>query len=56
VLDPVWDMYAYIIKLRGRTATLLERDDRIPTIDEVHVEVLKANKFIENKTSALTAG
>ena len=55
VLDPVWEMYAHTIKLCGRTATLLEWDDRIPTFDEVHAEALKANKFIENTTPALTS-
>ncbi len=55
VLDPVWEMYAHTIKLCGRTATLLEWDDRIPTFDEVHAEALKANKFIENKTPALAS-
>ena len=30
----------------GRTATLLEWDDRIPSFDEVHHEALKANKFL----------
>jgi uncharacterized protein (UPF0276 family) len=54
VLDPVWEMYAHTIKLCGRTATLLEWDDHIPTFDEVHAEALKANKFIENKTPTLT--
>jgi uncharacterized protein (UPF0276 family) len=55
VLDPVWEMYAHTIKLCGRTATLLEWDDRIPTFDEVHAEALKANQFIENKTPTLTS-
>ncbi len=41
VLDPVWKLYAHAIKLVGRTATLLEWDDRIPTFDEVHQEALK---------------
>jgi hypothetical protein len=49
VLDPVWKMYAHAIKLVGKTATLLEWDDRIPTFDEVHHEALKANKFIEKE-------
>jgi uncharacterized protein (UPF0276 family) len=45
VLDPVWKMYAHAAKLTGRTATLLEWDDRIPSFDEVHREALKAGKF-----------
>ncbi len=46
VLDPVWKMYAHAIKRVGRTATLLEWDDRIPSFDEVHREALKATKFL----------
>lgn len=46
VLDPVWKMYAHAIRSVGRTATLLEWDDRIPTFTEVHREALKANRFL----------
>jgi uncharacterized protein (UPF0276 family) len=46
VLDPVWQMYAHAIGRAGRTATLLEWDDRIPSFDEVHAEALKANRFL----------
>ena len=55
VLDPVWKMYAHAIKLVGKTATLLEWDDRIPTFDEVHNEALKATKFIESQLQTTTA-
>jgi len=48
VLDPVWKLYAHAIKRIGRTATLLEWDDRIPSFDEVHREALKANRFLPN--------
>ncbi len=46
VLDPVWKLYAHAIARIGRTATLLEWDDRIPSFDEVHGEALKANRFL----------
>jgi len=46
VLDPVWKLYAHATRLAGRTATLLEWDDSIPSFDEVHHEALKANQFI----------
>ena len=46
VLDPVWKMYAHAIARTGRTATLLEWDDRIPSFGEVHAEALKANNFL----------
>ena len=47
VVDPVWNLYNLAIQLTGKTATLLEWDDRIPTFDEVHHEALKANRFID---------
>jgi uncharacterized protein (UPF0276 family) len=40
-------MYAHAMKKIGRTATLLEWDDRIPSFEEVHNEALKALKFQE---------
>ncbi len=46
VIDPVWQLYARAIQRTGKTATLLEWDDHIPTFDEVHHEALKANRFI----------
>jgi uncharacterized protein (UPF0276 family) len=46
VLDPVWKMYAHAIRRTGRTATLLEWDDRIPSFDEVHAEALKAGRHL----------
>jgi hypothetical protein len=52
VLDPVWKMYAHAMKLVGRTATLLEWDDSIPSFEEVHHEALKANQFIEKLENA----
>ena len=47
VIDPVWKLYARALQLAGKTATLLEWDDHIPTFDEVHHEALKANQFIQ---------
>jgi uncharacterized protein (UPF0276 family) len=46
VLDPVWKLYAQAIRRIGRTATLLEWDDRIPNFEEVHREAKKANRFL----------
>jgi hypothetical protein len=46
VLEPVWKMYAHAIRRVGRTATLLEWDDRIPSFDEVHSEALKAARHL----------
>jgi len=53
VLDPVWKLYQRAIERCGRTATLLEWDDKIPTFAEVHREALKANKYLPDvKVSA----
>ena len=46
VIDPVWTLYDHAIRRVGRTATLLEWDDRIPSFGEVHREALKANRFL----------
>ncbi len=46
VCDPVWEIYKRAIEACGRTATLLEWDDKIPSFDEVHAEALKAEKYL----------
>ena len=46
MIDPVWKLYERAIQRAGKTATLLEWDDRIPSFDEVHGEALKANQFL----------
>jgi uncharacterized protein (UPF0276 family) len=52
VLDPVWKLYERAIQRSGRTATLLEWDDRIPSFDEAHHEALKAAKFLKKTAEA----
>ncbi len=52
MIDPVWRLYARALQLAGKTATLLEWDDHIPTFDEVHHEALKANRFIAQPETA----
>jgi uncharacterized protein len=46
VIDPVWKLYDRAIQRAGRTATLLEWDDSIPSFQEVHDEAQKANRFL----------
>jgi uncharacterized protein (UPF0276 family) len=53
VLDPVWGLYARAIERCGPTATLLEWDDSIPSFDEVHIEALKANKYLHTAAEHL---
>ncbi|MGH8265189.1 MAG: MNIO family bufferin maturase [Steroidobacterales bacterium] len=45
VIDPVWDLYAYVQRQRGNTATLLEWDADIPKFDALQREVGRANRF-----------
>jgi uncharacterized protein (UPF0276 family) len=42
----VWELYERAIRRCGRTATLLEWDDKIPSFAEVHGEALKAAQFL----------
>jgi len=51
VLDPVWGLYAKAIELAGRTATLLEWDDLIPSFEEVHAEALKAKRYVPERAA-----
>jgi len=53
VLDPVWGLYARAIERCGPTATLLEWDDSVPSLDEVHAEALKANRYLHAETEPL---
>ena len=46
VIEPVWALYAEAVARCGRTATLLEWDDRIPPFEEVHAEARKAGKYL----------
>ena len=45
VINPVWKLYANVMKRAGGRATLLEWDDKIPAFEEVHREVLRAKRF-----------
>ena len=46
VIDPVWSLYEIAVRRAGRTATLLEWDDHIPSFDEVHAEARKAEQHM----------
>ncbi len=49
VCNPVWELYERAIRRCGRTATLLEWDDKIPSFAEVHGEALKAAQFLPSE-------
>jgi uncharacterized protein (UPF0276 family) len=55
VLDPVWKLYQRAVGRCGRTATLLEWDDKIPSFAEVHREALKANKYLPDAKAQAAA-
>jgi uncharacterized protein (UPF0276 family) len=42
VCDAVWDLYAYAVRRHGAISTLLERDDHIPPLDDLVVELHRA--------------
>jgi uncharacterized protein (UPF0276 family) len=44
VKDEVWELYARACELVGDVSTMLERDDHIPSFQEVYDEVLKAKQ------------
>jgi uncharacterized protein len=39
VSDPVWDLYAYALRLLGPVATMIERDDNIPQFGDLVAEL-----------------
>lgn len=46
IVDPVWELYAAAVKRFGPIATLIERDDNIPPLDALLIELEQA-KAIE---------
>ena len=48
VIDPVWDLYEYAIGHFGPVSTMIERDDKIPPLDDL-VQELKIARQISSK-------
>jgi hypothetical protein len=44
-LDPVWNLYRHVIERCGPIATMLERNDDIPPLDELLIELEQARKI-----------
>ena len=44
----VWDLYASAIDQLGKVATLIERDQNIPTLDEMMLEVSAAQMILDS--------
>lgn len=47
VPDPVWLLYARALERFGPTATMIERDDQIPPLDELLAELAQARRLAE---------
>ncbi len=45
IADPVWALYADAIRRFGRVATMIERDDHIPPLDELVCELDQARQI-----------
>ena len=54
VIDPVWDLYAYAVSQLGQVSTMIERDDRIPALEEL-VEELQIARDIAAKALKVAA-
>jgi uncharacterized protein (UPF0276 family) len=47
VCEDVWDLYVAALKRFGRVSTMIERDDNIPPLDELLVEVVRTREIAE---------
>ena len=48
VRDEVWDLYRYTIARIGAVPTMIERDDRIPPLDDLLAELAQARALAES--------
>ncbi len=48
VINPVWDLYAAALQRFGQVSTMIERDDNIPPLSELMVELNYARNISEN--------
>jgi uncharacterized protein len=48
VIDPVWALYEYAISKFGAISTMIERDDKIPALEELVKELDIARKLAKN--------
>lgn len=45
IVDPVWDLYATALRRFGNVATMIERDDHIPPLDDLVCELGRAREI-----------
>lgn len=47
IIDPVWNLYEFSVRHFGYVSTMIERDDFIPPIEELLIELKKAETIAE---------
>lgn len=52
VADPVWALYREFVQRTGGRATMIERDDKIPSLDELEAELAVARRIARDVVSA----
>jgi uncharacterized protein len=45
VVEDVWQLYAYTVRRLGPVATMIERDDKIPPLEELVLELTRAREI-----------
>lgn len=55
VIDPVWDLYAQAVRRFGRVSAMIERDDNIPPLAELLVELDHARQIAVSTLSQTAA-
>ena len=55
IIDPVWDLYAVALRRFGSISTMIERDDNIPPLHELLVELDQARAIAQTVHTAHTA-
>ncbi|WP_284126546.1 MNIO family bufferin maturase [Parerythrobacter aestuarii] len=55
VCDAVWDLYGYAVARLGPVATMIERDDNIPPLGELLVELDRARTIVADAKAAKEA-
>lgn len=52
IVEPVWQLYAAAVKRFGQVATMIERDDNIPPLDELLTELDHARTIMDQVLSS----
>ena len=54
VIQDVWDLYQYAVKIIGQRSTMIERDDHIPPLADLLDELAMARKIATNPETSKT--